>query len=199
MLQSADIPALQEFVPKFADQLSQAPGFRDVTTDLLIRAPQAYVDIDRERAAALGVSADAIRDTLYSAFGARQVASIFTPTDDFAVILEAGENYQQNINALSQIYVRSVSGTLVPLTSVANVKRSAGPITINHSQLIPAVTVSFNLAPGVSLGDAVSRIRMSRPPRRSLPPRSAAHSRARRRSSRIRSRARASCCWPRFS
>ncbi len=159
VLQSADIPALQDAVPKFADALSQTPGFRDVTTDLLIRAPQAYVDIDRERAAALGVSADAIRDTLYSAFGARQVASIFTPTDDYAVILEAGESYQQNINALSQIYVRSVSGTLVPLASVANIKRSAGPITINHSQLIPAVTVSFNLAPGVSLGDAVDRIK----------------------------------------
>jgi len=130
-----------------------------VTTDLLIRAPQAYVDIDRERAAALGVSADAIRDTLYSAFGAREVASIFTPIDDYAVILEAGDSYQQNINALSQIYVRSVSGTLVPLASVANIKRTAGPITINHSQLIPAVTVSFNLAPGVSLGDAVDRIK----------------------------------------
>jgi HAE1 family hydrophobic/amphiphilic exporter-1 len=159
VLQSADIPALQEAVPKLADKLSQTPGFRDVTTDLLIRAPQAYVDIDRERAAALGVSADAIRDTLYSAFGARQVASIFTPTDDYAVILEAGESYQQNINALSQIYVRSVTGTLVPLASVANIKRTAGPITINHSQLIPAVTVSFNLAPGVSLGDAVDRIK----------------------------------------
>ena len=159
VLQSADIPALQDAVPKFADTLSQTPGFRDVTTDLLIRAPQAYVDIDRERAAALGVSADAIRDTLYSAFGARQVASIFTPTDDYAVILEAGDSYQQNINALSQIYVRSVSGTLVPLASVANIKRTAGPITINHSQLIPAVTVSFNLAPGVSLGDAVDRIK----------------------------------------
>ena len=159
VLQSPDIPALQDAVPKFADRLSQTPGFRDVTTDLLIRAPQAYVDIDRERAAALGVTADAIRDTLYSAFGARQVASIFTPTDDYAVILEAGESYQQNIGALSQIYVRSVSGTLVPLTSVANIKRAAGPITINHSQLIPAVTVSFNLAPGVSLGDAVDRIK----------------------------------------
>ncbi len=157
-LQSADLTSLQEFVPKFAEKLSQAPGFRDVTTDLLIRSPQAFVDIDRERAAALGVSADAIRDTLYSAFGARQVATIFTPTDDFAVILEAGDNYQQNIADLSQIYVRSQGGKLVPLTSVAEIKRTAGPITINHSQLIPSVTVSFNLAPGVSLGDAVSRI-----------------------------------------
>jgi HAE1 family hydrophobic/amphiphilic exporter-1 len=158
-LQSSDIPALQAFVPKFAEQLAQAPGFRDVTTDLLIRSPQAFVDIDRERAAALGVSADAIRDTLYSAFGARQVATIYTPSDDFAVILEAGKNYQQNIADLSQIYVRSVTGKLVPLTSVADIKRSAGPITINHSQLIPSVTVSFNLSPGVSLGDAVERIR----------------------------------------
>ena len=157
-LQSSDIGALQDFVPKFADKLSQDPGFRDVTTDLLIRSPQAFVDIDRERAAALGVSADAIRDTLYSAFGDRQVATIYTQTDDFEVILEAAENYQQNIADLSQIYVRSVSGTLVPLTSVADVKRTAGPITINHSQLIPSVTVSFNLAPGVSLGDAVNRI-----------------------------------------
>ncbi|HEY7645010.1 MAG TPA: efflux RND transporter permease subunit, partial [Hyphomicrobiales bacterium] len=105
-----------------------------------------------------GVSADAIRDTLYSAFGARQVATIFTPSDDFAVILEAGKNYQQNIADLSQIYVRSVGGTLVPLPSVADIRRSAGPITINHSQLIPSVTVSFNLTPGVSLGEAVSRI-----------------------------------------
>ncbi|MGB0084497.1 MAG: efflux RND transporter permease subunit [Rhodomicrobiaceae bacterium] len=157
-LQSSDIGALQDFVPKFADKLSQDPGFRDVTTDLLIRSPQAFVDIDRERAAALGVSADAIRDTLYSAFGDRQVATIYTQTDDFEVILEAAENYQQNIADLSQIYVRSVSGALVPLTSVADVKRTAGPITINHSQLIPSVTVSFNLAPGVSLGDAVDRI-----------------------------------------
>jgi HAE1 family hydrophobic/amphiphilic exporter-1 len=157
-LQSSDIKILQDFVPKFADKLADEPGFSDVTTDLLIRSPQAFVDIDRERAAALGVSADAIRDTLYSAFGDRQVATIYTSTNDYEVILEASESYQQNISDLSQIYVRSVNGTLVPLSSVADIKRTAGPITINHSQLLPSVTVSFNLAPGVSLGDAVDSI-----------------------------------------
>jgi HAE1 family hydrophobic/amphiphilic exporter-1 len=120
--------------------------------------PQTILNIDRQKAAALGLTAEQIRTTLYNSFGSRQVATIFTANNDYAVILELGPSFQENEAALSKVFVRSAAGQLVPLATVATISRAAGPLTVNHQGQMPAVTIFFNLAPGVSLGDAINRI-----------------------------------------
>jgi HAE1 family hydrophobic/amphiphilic exporter-1 len=131
---------------------------QDVGSDLQIKNPQAIVNVDREKAAALGLSAEQIRTTLYNAFGSRQVATIFTASNDYAVILELGPSFQQSTDALSKVFVRSAAGQLVPLGTVATVSQIAGPLTVTHQGQLPAVTISFNLAPGVALGEAIEQI-----------------------------------------
>jgi len=158
-LQSADIESLFEAAPKMREQLAKTPELRDVTSDLQIANPQIVVDLDREKAANLGVSSDAIRQTLYNAFGTRQISTIYTSASDYAVIMEADRDYQSDPTALQRLFVKSASGQIVPLLSVATIRRNIGPLTINRQSQQPAVTVSFNLAPGVSLGQAVDAIR----------------------------------------
>ncbi|OYD85116.1 efflux RND transporter permease subunit [Azospirillum brasilense] len=137
------------------------PILQDVTSDLQLNSPQAYVHVDREKAATLGIGIDQVRSTLYSAFGQRQVSTIYTPTNDYQVLIELAPKYQQDDNALSRIYVRSGSGKLVPLDAFASVQRTAGPMTVNHQGQLPAVTLSFNVAPGHSLGEAVNAVRQA--------------------------------------
>ncbi|TWA93052.1 HAE1 family hydrophobic/amphiphilic exporter-1 [Azospirillum brasilense] len=137
------------------------PILQDVTSDLQLNSPQAYVHVDREKAATLGIGVDQVRSTLYSAFGQRQVSTIYTPTNDYQVLIELAPKYQQDDNALSRIYVRSGSGKLVPLDAFASVQRTAGPLTVNHQGQLPAVTLSFNVAPGHSLGEAVNAVRQA--------------------------------------
>jgi HAE1 family hydrophobic/amphiphilic exporter-1 len=134
------------------------PGFQDVNTDLQITSPQITVDIDRDRSSALGVSAAQIENALYSAYGSRQVSTIYTPTNQYWVILELDPRYQRDPNELSLLYVRSQSGKLVPLNSVAKLTPTIGPLTITHLGQLPSVTISFNLAPGVSLSQAVADV-----------------------------------------
>ena len=131
------------------------PGLIDVTSDLLIENPQVTVDIDREQAGQLGVSASEIENTLYDAFGQRQVSTIYTATNEYWVVMELLPEYQQDVDALGKLWVRSSRGPLVPLSTVAKFKFSVGPVTVNHSGQLPSVTISFNLAPGMSLGTAV--------------------------------------------
>ena len=138
------------------------PIFRDVTSDAQLRALQAQLNIDRDRANTLGVSVDAIRSALFSAFGERQVSTIYLPTDSYQVIMEVAPEAKQDESALSGIYVRSSFGTLVPLSSFTTVERSVGPTSINHVGQLQAVTVSFNLAPGAALGDATAKIDAAR-------------------------------------
>ena len=157
-LQSADIEALFGSAPKMREQLAKTPELRDVTSDLQIANPQIVVDLDREKAANLGVSSDAIRQTLYNAFGTRQISTIYTSASDYAVIMEANRDYQSDPTALERLFVKSSSGQTVPLQAVANIRRNIGPLTINRQSQQPAVTISFNLAPGVSLGQAVDAI-----------------------------------------
>jgi HAE1 family hydrophobic/amphiphilic exporter-1 len=157
-LQSGELEELYQWAPKVQARLAELPGFQDVTSDLYLGMRQALVDIDREKAAKLGITAEQVRSTLYSAFGSRQVSTIFTPSNDYAVILEADPRFQQDPAALSRIYVRAASGQLVPLEAFATVKDGVGPLTVSHQGQLPSVTISFNLAPGVSLGDAVNRI-----------------------------------------
>jgi len=130
-----------------------------VGSDLQIKSPQAVVNVDRQKAAALALTAEQIRNTLYNSFGSRQVATIYTASNDYAVILEVDPSFQQTADDLSKVFLRSASGQLVPLATVATIGQIPGPQTVNHLGQLPAVTISFNLAPGVALGEAIERIR----------------------------------------
>ncbi len=157
-LQSPDIAELFHYAPLLEQTLREVDGFQDVTTDLQISNPEVDIDIDRDRAAALGLSALQIEDALYTAYGSRQVSSIYAPNNQYDVILELQRESQATPEALSLLHVRSQSGRLVPLSAVASFTRSVGPISIAHIGQLPAVTVSFNLAPGYALGYAVSKV-----------------------------------------
>jgi HAE1 family hydrophobic/amphiphilic exporter-1 len=157
-LQDSDTQELFHWAPLIEDKLRGLPGFLDVTSDLQITNPQVNVEIDRNKASALGITAQQIEDTLYNAYGARQVSTIYTPSNEYWVIMELEPRYQTDPSALSLLYVRSSSGALVPLDTVARLSRGVGPLSINHQGQLPAVTLSFNLGPGLALGDAISRI-----------------------------------------
>jgi HAE1 family hydrophobic/amphiphilic exporter-1 len=154
-LLDADINELLEWTPKMVERSRASPVFEDVTTDLILNNPKVRVEIDRERAAALGVTANQVEEALFTAYGARQVSTIFATTDQYAVVMELQPQYQTNPSALDRLYIRSSSGNLVPLRSVAVLKSVIGPLTISHAGQLPSATVSFNLSPGHSLSDAV--------------------------------------------
>jgi len=157
-LASTNLDELYRFAPLIEAQMRRLPSLQDVGSDLQIKNPQAVVNVDRQKAAALGLTAEQIRTTLYNGFGSRQVATILTASNDYAVILELGPSFQENIEALSKVFVRSSAGQLVPLGTVATVSQVAGPLTVTHQGQLPAVTISFNLAPGVALGEAIDEI-----------------------------------------
>jgi hydrophobic/amphiphilic exporter-1 (mainly G- bacteria), HAE1 family len=159
-LQDADLDELYHWAPIMKERLRVLPGFQDATSDLQIGNLQAIVDIDRDKASQYGITADLVRNTLFSAFGTRQISTIYTASNDYQVILEADPRFQANPDALSRIYVRppSGSGQPIPLEAFATVHSAVGPLTVNHQSQLPSVTISFNLAPGVSLGEAVQRI-----------------------------------------
>jgi HAE1 family hydrophobic/amphiphilic exporter-1 len=157
-LQSPELQELYKWAPIVFDKMRTLPGFQDVNTDLQITSPQITVDIDRDKASVLRVSADQIENALYSGYGARQVSTIYTPTNQYWVIMELDPRYQRDPTELSLLYVRSESGKLVPLSSVARLRPTIGPLTITHLGQLPAVTISFNLAPGVSLSQAVAEV-----------------------------------------
>jgi len=157
-LQSGDIDALYAKAPQMERAMAQLPGLRDVNSDLQISNPQWRVDIDREKAAAFGVTADAVRTALYDAYGTRQISTIYTEADDYQVILEASDKFQNDMGALGRIRVATPTGQLVPLDEVATMRRTVGPLEINSQSQQPAVTISFNLAPNMSLGQAIEAI-----------------------------------------
>jgi len=157
-VQSADIDALYDNAAKLEARLRQVPILQDVTTDLQIKNPQVSVQIDRDRAAALGVTVQQIEQALYDAYGSRQVSTIYTPNNQYWVILELLPQYQRDPGALSLLNIRSQRGALVPLTAVATASPDVGPLSVNHSGQLPSVTLSFNLPPKVSLGDAVREV-----------------------------------------
>jgi HAE1 family hydrophobic/amphiphilic exporter-1 len=166
-LQSTDIEALYDGAKRLQDRLRDLPGLTDVSSDLQIANPQVNVAIDRERAAAVGVTAEEIEQALYDAYGSRQVSTIFTSTDQYWVILELLPEYQRDLSALQSLYVSGANGALVPLGAVARFTPSVGPLSVNHMGQIPAVTLSFNLEPGTSLGQAVGAV--ERAARETLP------------------------------
>jgi HAE1 family hydrophobic/amphiphilic exporter-1 len=157
-LQSPDTQELYYWAPILLEKLRGLPGLQDVNSDLLITSPQITVDINRDKASALGVTADQIESALGAAYGSKQVSTIFTPSNQYWVILEVDPAYQRDPTALPLLYVRSNAGKLVPIDSVATLTPGIGPLTVNHFGQLPAVTVSFNTKPGVSLGEAVAQV-----------------------------------------
>src|SRR5438270_4245883 len=157
-LQSGDINTRDAAARELETRLRQESALTDVTSDLLIENPQVTVAIDRETAGQLGVSAMEIENTLYDAFGQRQVSTIYTSTNEYWVVMELLPQYQSDIPSLGKLWVRSSRGPLVPLSTVAKFVNSVGPVTVNHSGQLPSVTISFNLASGVSLGTGLKTV-----------------------------------------
>jgi len=157
-LQGADQQEIYRWVPILLDKIRTLRGFINVTSDLQIASPQVTLDIDRDRAQTLAVTPDQIQNALFTAYGTRQVSTIYAPSNEYQVILEVEPQYQRNPDALSKLYIRSAKGTLVPLDTVVSVKRTVGPLSVNHFGQLPAATISFNLQPGFALGDAASAI-----------------------------------------
>jgi hydrophobic/amphiphilic exporter-1 (mainly G- bacteria), HAE1 family len=166
-LQSPDLDQLYKTGADFEKRMRDIPGLVDVSSDLQLNNPEITVQIDRDRASALNVTSDLIEATLYSAYGSKQVSTIFTPTDSYYVILEVLPQFQRDPNALSLLNIKSRSGKLVPLKEIATLQSGVGPLTVAHNGQFPAVTISFNLNPGVSLGQAVDSIEKTA--RESLP------------------------------
>ena len=157
-LQGLDLDDLYKSAGAFEKRLHGVAGLVDVTSDLQIASPRVTVEINRDRASTLGVTADEVENALYDAYGSRQVSTIYTPSNEYWVMMELEPQFQRNPDALGLLYVRSAGGALVPLREVAELKRTVAPLTVTHLGQLPSVTLSFNLAPGVSLGDAVSRV-----------------------------------------
>jgi len=162
ILQSVKADEINDWAQKLQEKLRADSLFRDVTSDSQLRGLQALLKIDRDRANTLGVSIDTVRSALFSAFGERQVSTIYLPTDSYQVIMEVAPEAKQDESAFASIYVRASTGALVPLTAFTTVERRIGPTAINHVGQLQAVTVSFNLAPGTALGDATAAIDRAR-------------------------------------
>jgi len=164
-LQDTDTKELFHWAPILMNKMAQEPGFQDVTTDLQIANPQVNVEIDRDKASALGVTAQQIENALYYAYGEEQASTIYSDIAEYWVVFEVEPQFQLDPAALSQLYVtssftptNSTAPILVPLSAVAKLTRSLGPTSISHVGQLPSVTISFNLAPGVSLGTAVAQV-----------------------------------------
>jgi HAE1 family hydrophobic/amphiphilic exporter-1 len=166
-LASPDTAELYRAAPILQARLAQIPILQDVGSDLYLNNPQITLQIDRDKAAELGVTVQAIEQSLYTAYGSSQVSTIYTPSNEYSVIMELLPEYQKDPSVLSMLYIRSNTGRLVPLSTLARVMRTTGPQAVNHQFQYPAVTLSFNLRPGAALGDAVAAV--SRAARETLP------------------------------
>jgi HAE1 family hydrophobic/amphiphilic exporter-1 len=158
VVQDVNLQEIYDWVPKLVGRIRTLPGFVDVNSDLQIASPQLNVEMDRDRAMALGVTPDQIQNALFTAFGNRQVSNIYAPANQYAVILEVKPEKQRTPEALGTLYVRSSSGSLVPISEVTKVTRTVGPLSVNHFAQLPAATISFNLQPGFSLGVAAQSV-----------------------------------------
>ncbi len=157
-LLAGDITLLNRTARTLETRLRQLPSLANVTSDLLIENPQVTVDIDREQSGQLGVSASEIENTLYDAYGQKQVSTIYTSTNNYWVVMELLPEFQQDVGSLGKLWVRSTQGKVVPLSAVAKFNVGVGPVTVNHSGQLPSVTISFDLASGVSLGAALADV-----------------------------------------
>ncbi|MBP5972312.1 efflux RND transporter permease subunit [Brasilonema sp. CT11] len=158
-LQSLDLQQLRQYVPILKDKIKALPGFRDVDSDLELSTPQLQVEIDHKKAATLGITAEQVEQTLGAAYGSSQISKIYTPDDQFYVILELEPQYQHDPNALSLLYVQSSNGQLVPLTAIARITQGVSPLTVKHVGQLPSATISFDVASGMSLSQATDTIK----------------------------------------
>ena len=158
-LQDTDLDELYQWTATLTERIRQLPGFVDVTNNLNNLSPVVALDIDRDKLATLGLTYGQVEDALQSAFSARQVSTIYGSTNQYQVILEVAPEFQNKPETLSHLYVRSSGGKLIPLDTVARFSRKTQALTVNHQGQLPSVTISFNLLPGVSLGDAVDKIK----------------------------------------
>ncbi len=156
-LQGSNLEELYVWSDKLLEMMSADPAFQDVTSDLQLKSLQAILDVQQDKAASYGITNDMIRSTLYNAYGSAQAASIYTPTDDYAVVLETDPKFQQTPEDIGQLFIKGTNG-VVPLQEIATIRRAVGPLSINHQGQLPAVTLSYNLAPGKSLGEASQKI-----------------------------------------
>ena len=157
-LQDPDTQELYRIAPTFEQAMRQLPGLQDVSSDLQINNPQIRVSLDRDHIAALGLTVDQVETALGNAYGSRQVSTIFAPNNEYQVIMQVAPEFQQSADALSSLYLHGSGDQLIPLSAVAKVASAVGPFQVNHTGQLPSVTLSFNLRPGVALGDAVSRV-----------------------------------------
>ncbi|MEJ2553396.1 MAG: efflux RND transporter permease subunit, partial [Gammaproteobacteria bacterium] len=158
VLQGTDIGELDKAAVAFEPELGAVPGVQDVSSSLELSNPQININIKRDVASALGVSAEQIQSTLYSAYGGGQVSTIYGASDEYQVIMELAPRYQTSLEALNALYVPTNSGKLVPLRAVADISPGVGPLSVSHYGQLPSVSFSFNLAPGTSLGEITNRI-----------------------------------------
>jgi HAE1 family hydrophobic/amphiphilic exporter-1 len=166
-IQSPNTDELYSAAQNFTSRMRALPGLTDVSSDLQIRNPQINIQIDRDAASSYGVTMNQIEDAIYSAYGQRQISTIFAPNNQYWVILELEPEFQRDANKIASLYVHSAPGSqnfsnatgqLVPISAVAKLSPTLGPLSVNHLGQLPAVTISFNLRPGTSIGDAVSEI-----------------------------------------
>jgi HAE1 family hydrophobic/amphiphilic exporter-1 len=155
-LTSVDQAELYEDAQRLIERVKAAPAFADVTSDLTLGARQLRLDIDRDGLARFGLTMDVVRSTLYSAFGSRQIATVYTPSNDYQVIMETDRTLSLDPGVLSKIYVQSNTGQQIRLDSIASVTLAPGPVSVARQSQLPAVTITFNLAPGFTLGEAVN-------------------------------------------
>src|SRR5271155_4026462 len=160
-LESEDLNELESWAPKMLDKIKSLPELRDVSTDQQDLGLQAQLVIDRDTASRLGITTQMIDDTLYDAFGQRQVATVYNEWNEYHLVMEAAPDFQENPDSLNQIYLKASNGTAIPLSAFTHFERRLAPLAVNHQGQYPAVTLSFNLAPGAALGDAVIAIQNS--------------------------------------
>ena len=167
-LYGTDLQELYKVTPQILERVKEIPGLIDVNSDLQITSPQVIIDIDRDKASSLGLNASQVEETLYSAFGSRQVSTIYTSTNQYSVILELDPKYQRDPSSLALLYLRNRDGKLIPLEAVSKIRQTVGPLTVAHMGQVPAVTITFNLMPDFALSQATEEI--ERIARETLPP-----------------------------
>lgn len=157
-LQGNDLKELYQWSDRLMQEIRNEQGFQDVTTDMQLNSLQAVVNVNQQKAAMYGITYSDVRSVLYSAYGSSQVASLYTSSDDYAVILEASQGFQKSPEDIGKLTIRSSNGQVVPIETIATVSRGIGPLSVSHQGQLPAVTLSFNLSSGLALGDAVERL-----------------------------------------
>jgi HAE1 family hydrophobic/amphiphilic exporter-1 len=158
VVQGSELKVLYAAAQELEERLRESDFLREISTSLELRNPEIQISILRDRAAALGVSPQQIETTLYNAYGGRQISTLYGATDQYFVLLELDPRFQRDINALRSLYVQSASGRMVPIHAVADINMGVGPVSVSHYGQLPSVVLSFNLAPNVSVGEAVTRV-----------------------------------------